>query len=65
MTPPQDGYQIAGMFLGYLGRFLLLIGLTVLLASIVLHTSLWPLGALLVLVSAFMWAIAYALSLPP
>ena len=65
MTPPENGYQIAGMFLSYLGRFLLFIGVALLLTSILFHTRLWMMGGLLMLVAAFMWAIAYALRLPP
>ena len=65
MTPPENGYQIAGMFLGYLGRFLLLIGVALLVASILFGTSLWMMGGLLMLVAVFMWAIAHALRLPP
>jgi hypothetical protein len=64
MTPPEGPYQIAGMFIGYLGRFLLLVGLATIGAAIFLQTNLWPIGALLVLVSLFMWAIGYALRLP-
>ena len=65
MTSPDDGYQIAGMVLVYLGRFLLLVGLAVLFVAFFLRASLWPLGALVILVSLFLWAIGYALSLPP
>ena len=53
------------MFLGYFGRFLLLAGLAVLIASLILHAVTWLIGALLLVVALFMVAIAYALRLPP
>jgi hypothetical protein len=53
------------MFLGYLGRFLLLAGLGVLLAALVLGTATWLMGGLLIVLALFMVAIAYALRLPP
>lgn len=64
MTPPQNPYQIAGLFIGYAGRFFLLIGAAMLLASFFLHTGLWPLGVLFLVVALFLMAIGYALNLP-
>lgn len=64
MPQSQDSYHIASLFLGYAGRFMFLIGVAVLLVSLFLHTNGWLIGALLLLVSAFMVAIAYALNLP-
>ena len=53
------------MLMGYLGRFLLLTGAAVILASIVLKSVAWVIGGLLFVVALFMVAIAYALRLPP
>lgn len=63
-TPPEEGGQITSKLLLYVGRLLFLTGLAVLVTSIFLHASLWPMGVLLILVSLFVMAIAYALSLP-